>query len=227
MPLSYLEEDIDAASDIVGTDIDAIAAMDLADLIASGNDVPAVAAAEENTQSPVDLISDDDVMANTEMPRAEASTLNSRFEAVSDAALELELEENASAGLGDLPKIVNAASAAFTTGDATDEADTIAALALAMEEEAKADNAPPPAQSDIRSMMLRVEALAKKAEAMRLAKMPRFLKAAQTRSTTRTPRQPRSPTTKNPPSPDRLCSSSCCTLFAPNIIVIPDLIRDP
>ena len=87
VPLSYLEEDIDAASDIVGTDIDAIAAMDLADLIASGNDVPAVAAAEENTQSPVDLISDDDVMANTEMPRAEASTLNSRFEAVSDAAL--------------------------------------------------------------------------------------------------------------------------------------------
>jgi len=107
--------------------------------------------------------------ANTEMPRAEASTLNARFEVVSDAALELELKENGSVGSGDLPEIVKAASGAFTTGDATDEADSIAALALDMEEEGKADNASPPPQSDIRSLMLRVEALAKKAEAMRLA----------------------------------------------------------
>jgi len=66
------------------------------------------------------------------MPRAEASTLNARFEVVSNASLELELKENGSAGLGDLPKIVNAASAALTTGDTTDEADSIAALAPAI-----------------------------------------------------------------------------------------------
>jgi hypothetical protein len=39
VPLSYLEEDIDAASYIVGSDIDAIAAMDLADPITSSDDV--------------------------------------------------------------------------------------------------------------------------------------------------------------------------------------------
>ena len=79
------------------------------------------------------------------------------------------MEENASARLGALPEIVKTASAALTTGDATDEANTISALALAMGEEAKADNAPPSAQSDIRSLMLRVEALAKKSAAMRMA----------------------------------------------------------
>ncbi len=38
-----------------------------------------------------------------------------------------------------------------------------------MEEESNVEHAAPPAPSDIRSLMLRVEALAKKAEAMRLA----------------------------------------------------------
>jgi len=132
MPLSLIEEDIDAEFYIVGTYIDAIASIGLAVPIASSGDVPAMAGAEKNTQSPVNLISEDDVMANTEMPRVEASSLNARFEVVSNAGPELELEENASAGLVDLPQIVNAASAAFMTGDATDEAYTMAALALSM-----------------------------------------------------------------------------------------------
>jgi len=64
--------------------------------------------------------------------------------------------------LVDLSEIVNAASAAFRTVDTTDEADRIAALAFSRCEEAKADNAPPPTQSDIRSLMLRVEAWQRK-----------------------------------------------------------------
>lgn len=52
---------------------------------------------------------------------------------------------------------------------ASDEAEAIAAIAQAIEEETEAENAPPPAPADIRSLLLRVEALAKKAEAMRIA----------------------------------------------------------
>ena len=92
MPLSFIAKDIDAEFDIVGIYTDAIASIGLADLIASGGNVPAVAAAEKNTQLPVDLISDDGVMANTELSRVEASTLNSGFGVVSDAGQELELE---------------------------------------------------------------------------------------------------------------------------------------
>ena len=49
-------------------------------------------------------------------------------------------------------------------GSAADEAQAIAAIAEAIEAESNADNPTPP---DIRSLLLRVEALAKKAEAMR------------------------------------------------------------
>lgn len=174
VPLSYLEEDIDAASDIVGTDIDAIAAIDLADPIAAGEDAPLstvaedmipppTAIADDVEQSPVDMMSDD---ASPEDLEAGPTAL---FEDVTDAVLTLELEEDASAGFEDLPEIVKTAAAAFASGDTADEADSIAALAQAMEEETKAEHAAPPAPSDIRSLMLRVEALAKKAEAMRLA----------------------------------------------------------
>jgi predicted membrane GTPase involved in stress response len=103
------------------------------------------------------------------MPEAEDSFANARFENVSDAVLEMELQEDTTADSGDLPEMVTSASAAFTSIDAAEEADTIAALAQAMEEEATSGQAPPPAPADIRSLMLRVEALAKKAEAMRLA----------------------------------------------------------
>jgi len=159
VPLSYLEDDIDVAADNMGADIDAIAAMALADTTATDDD----------TISPVDVVSSVDVMANDEMPAEDNSGLNAPFEDVSDAVLQLELEEDATAGFDDLPEIVKTASAAFTSDDATAEADTIAALAQAMEEETSSGHAPPPAPSDIRSLMLRVEALAKKAEAMRLA----------------------------------------------------------
>ena len=47
------------------------------------------------------------------------------------------------------------------------EAEAIAAIAQSIEDEANAENAAPPAPADIRSLLLRVEALAKKAEAMR------------------------------------------------------------
>jgi hypothetical protein len=167
--LSNLEEDIDAASDIVAADIDAIAAMDMADLIAGDDNAPAVAVAEDDAQSQVDMVSGDDAVASNEIPQSEDPDLTARFEDVSDAVLQLELEEDAAAGYDDLPEIVKTASATFASGDTAEEADSIAALALAMEEETKSENAPPPAKSDIRSLMLRVEALAKKAEAMRLA----------------------------------------------------------
>ena len=50
-----------------------------------------------------------------------------------------------------------------------DEAEAIAAIAQAIEEEANAENPRTPEPADIRSLLLRVEALAKKAEAMRMA----------------------------------------------------------
>ena len=148
--------------------------------------------------------------------------MNAQFEDVSDAVLELETEEDATAGFDDLPDVVKVAAAASASDDdvtpvapsveniseevvnfvaedvpeevaavaaeelvvaaeqetdtefaiaenGAEEVDTIAALAQAMEEETSAEDAPPPAPSDIRSLLLRVEALAKKAEAMRLA----------------------------------------------------------
>jgi hypothetical protein len=148
--LSNLEEDIEASADNDGVEIDAIAASVMADLGADDADVEP-----------------------SDMQGMDVSAEIGQFDDVSDAVLSMELEEDAIAGLDDLPEIVKTAAADFAAGDtvvqAVDEADTIAALASAMEEKANSDQAPPPAPSDIRSLMLRVEALAKKAEAMRIA----------------------------------------------------------
>jgi hypothetical protein len=111
------------------------------------------------------------------------------FEDVSEATLELETEEDAAAGTDDLPDVVKDAMVGReedgavglvpeipgmdgeTGSDAAAEDDlaTIAALAQAIEEETANDDARPPAPSDIRALLLRVERLAKKAEAMRMA----------------------------------------------------------
>jgi len=126
--------------------------------------------AGDDVISPADMVLGDDVLASADTP-ADTWDATARFEDVSDAVLELEREENAGAGYDDLPAIVKTAAAAFASDDATDEVDAIAALAEAMEKETSAARAKPPAPSDIRSLMLRVEALAKKAEAMRLAQI--------------------------------------------------------
>ncbi|MDA0652599.1 MAG: hypothetical protein O3C49_04885 [Proteobacteria bacterium] len=170
-PLSYLDDDIEIASDNFGTDIDAVAAADLAGLAEDGEDSQAMAVADDEAQPPVDLVSDD------VMPEADDSFANAKFENVSDAVLEMELEEDTTAGSDDLPEMVISASAALTSIDAAEEADIIAALAQAMEEETSSGQAPPPAPADIRSLMLRVEALAKKAEAMRLAQAADIVKS--------------------------------------------------
>ena len=162
VPLSYLEEDIEAASDIGGTDIDAIAAMNFDEPVAADETAPAMAAAGDDFQSSIEMKSDDGMAGDMD------PGLNGQFEDVSDAVLALQLEEDASAGFDDLPDVVKSASAAFASSDTAEEVDTIATLALAMEAETSADNAALPAKFDIRSLMLRVEALAKKAEAMRL-----------------------------------------------------------
>ena len=175
-PLSYLDDDIDIASDNVGADLDAVAAADLAGLAEEGEDNQAVAVADDEVSPPEDLVSDH-VMAESEDSMASA-----KFENVSDAVLEMELQEEITAGSDDLPEIVAAASDAFTSMDAAEEADTIAALALAMEEEATSGQASPPAPADIRSLMLRVEALAKKAEAMRLAQAADIVSSESTES---------------------------------------------
>jgi len=47
MPLSFIAKDIDAEFDIVGIYTDVIASIGLADLIASGGNVPTVPAAEK------------------------------------------------------------------------------------------------------------------------------------------------------------------------------------
>ncbi len=112
------------------------------------------------------------------------------YEDVSQATLELESEEDAAAGTDDLPDVVMDAMAAFEEDDAgdlvpeipamddgtdmdavatSDDIEAIAALAQQIEQETAGEDSPPPAKSDIRALLLRVEALAKKAEAMRLA----------------------------------------------------------
>jgi len=149
--LSNLTKDIEDVSDI------------------DGNGFDAVAAAEDEFPDMAALMSDaaaGDGQDETQWAHQDTSV---RFEDVSDAVLALELEEDAAAGFDDLPEIVNSAAAEFQSDDAASEAESIAALARAMEEEVKVDNGAPPATSDIRSLMLRVEALAKKAEAMRHA----------------------------------------------------------
>lgn len=197
--LAYLDEDIEVASDAVGTDINAVAAADIVNTIAVDEEVGATVVAAENSQ----LLLDDAAAANEDTPVAADLEITDRFEDVSDAVLELETEEDAGAGQDDLPDVVKEAAAAYLTeggsedapvelaphsvtdqgpimnegeqpeaaiiDDTAAEAETIAALALAMEEETSAEDAAPPAPSDIRSLLLRVEALAKKAERMRLA----------------------------------------------------------
>ena len=115
------------------------------------------------------------------------------FEDVSDAVLDLETEEDAAAGMDDFPDVVKQAAIAAADSEsdmsasladdqitdvppvledataATKEAESIAALTKEIEEETGSAAPSVPAPSDIRALLLRVEALAKKANAMREA----------------------------------------------------------
>ena len=169
VPLSYLDDDIDAASDTVNTDFDAVAAASLAEPDAEDMDFDVSAVAEDETEPLADLLSDDDEAGANDWRDSLEALQRAQFEDVSEAVLKQELAEDARKGLNGLPEIVKTGIADFLSHDTAEEADTIAALALAMEKETNSGSTAPPATSDIRSLMLRVEALAKKAEAMRLA----------------------------------------------------------
>jgi hypothetical protein len=106
------------------------------------------------------------------------------FEDVPPTVLEHEAREEDAAGLDHVPDLVKQAMAAATgmpepamaAFDAVmaasgDEVEALSAITEALEAETSGDdaNAPPPAPSDIRALLLRVEALARKAEAMRMA----------------------------------------------------------
>ncbi|MBT5049583.1 MAG: hypothetical protein HOM58_13875, partial [Rhodospirillaceae bacterium] len=158
----------------------------------------AVATEESVQEDPItidEIVGD----AVTDQTAEAASGDDGGFEDVSAATLEFEQEEDAASGMDDLPEVVQVAAAAAQssemeldvlsgisveaeTGEAgieldlsldpdstADEAEAIAAIAQAIEEEANAENPRTPEPADIRSLLLRVEALAKKAEAMRMA----------------------------------------------------------
>ena len=132
----------------------------------------------------------DDGGFDAEFLGSETDLVEASFEDVSDATLALEVEEDAADGVDDLPDVVKDAMAASAEDDAVDlvpeipamaddadaearaaedDLETIVALAQQIEEETASEGAPPPAQSDIRALLMRVEKLAKKAEAMRMA----------------------------------------------------------
>lgn len=110
------------------------------------------------------------------------------FEDVSQTVLEHEAREEDAAGPDHLPDRVKQAMAAAAgtpepamaafdavmasaSASEEDEVEALSAITEALEAGASGDNAnaPPPAPSDIRALLLRVEALARKAEAMRMA----------------------------------------------------------
>jgi hypothetical protein len=70
-----------------------------------------------------------------------------------------------------------------------DEVEKLSAIAEVLEEGTSGNSAPAPAPSDIRALLLRVEALAKKAEAMRLAQQPTDATGKEKSATGGKPRQ--------------------------------------
>jgi len=106
VPLTNLKKDIDLASDKTDTELDAIAASVHSDLSQDADEFEVVTIAEDEGPSPFDAVLDDDVVASDEILDDENAVQDVRFEDVFDAVLELELEEDASAGFDDLPEIV-------------------------------------------------------------------------------------------------------------------------
>lgn len=213
--LVKLEGAIDPAAEEVAAPVEMV---DDTDVVATQTlDQTSDQALHETAQD--DAITIDEIVNESDMTEmAEAvSDQDVSFEDVSAATLEFELDEDATAGIDDLPEIVQIAAAAAQSSDtalgavaedpadqeleladavaeemeiettaeadvpeiamedgndgdtAADEAEAIAAIAKAIEEESNAENAAPPAPADIRSLLLRVEALAKKADSMRMA----------------------------------------------------------
>lgn len=119
----------------------------------------------------------DDLPEVVQIAAVAAQDTESTMEALSEVMAEVVAE--------DKPEIVLEAEAVDVVAEAdgsemmmteenvaeseADEAEAIAAIAQAIEKETDSENGTPPAPADIRSLLLRVEALAKKAEAMRLA----------------------------------------------------------
>ena len=194
-PLCYLDEDIEVASDDVGAEIDAIAAADMAEPVTGEDAASAVELVAEDEFVAIDDMTDaqepdltirfedvSDAVLELESEEDAAAGFDELPEIVKDAAAAFASNDDAAPiaqSSEDVTMIgeeglvaaaeIDIDTEAASADDPADEAETIAALAQAMEEETSTEDAAPPEPSDIRSLLLRVEALAKKAEAMRLA----------------------------------------------------------